>query len=419
MSTNVSAIQPDQRRSAVIRPLAASVIILAAGGAWLWLDLRTPIPDAVHTDAVTPMVAAAAVVAAPSAAVTAPPPVQGAKNPSTARPTPPAAPATPAAPSTLEIPAAAPIASAPASLPASAPPPAAVSTPEQTPAPPSFDIVRVDPHGRAVLAGRAPPDSQVVVASNGQAIATAHADVEGQWVAVPSRPLDAGGQELTLTTHGAGGFSIQSASPLIVVVPDPATDAPTGAARPSQPAAATAFALVTPPGEMPRLLQAPGAQPRNDGKLGLDIVDYDEHGAIRFAGAAPPRSSVQVYIDQHPVGLATADPHGRWTLLPSDTVAAGEHRLRVDQLAANGGTTARVELPFKREVITASDAVPGRVVVQPRQNLWRIARHAYGHGTRYTVIYQANREQIRDANLIYPGQVFTIPPASPSQTGPN
>ncbi len=404
MSTNVSVIQPHQRRS-VIRPLAAIVTILAVGGAWLWLDLRTPVSKAVQAGAVTSVVAAAPANAEPQVAVAVPPqPMRPAKDPATAEVT--VAPAPLARP---EIAAATRSASAPASLVAPAPAPVFVplSKPDQAPVPPSFDIVRVDPHGGAVLAGRAAPDSQVVVTSNGQTIATAHADAEGQWVAVPSQPLAAGGQELTLTTRGAGGFSIQSASPLIVVVPD--------AAKPQQPAppATTAFALVVPPGEMPRLLQAPGAQPRNDGKLGLDIVDYDEHGAIRFAGAAPPSSSVRVYIDQHPVGLARADPHGRWTLLPGDTVAAGDHRLRVDQLAANGGTSARVELPFKREVITADDAVAGRVVVQPRQSLWRIARHAYGHGTRYTVIYQANREQIRDANLIYPGQVFTIPPGSP------
>jgi nucleoid-associated protein YgaU len=50
------------------------------------------------------------------------------------------------------------------------------------------------------------------------------------------------------------------------------------------------------------------------------------------------------------------------------------------------------------------------VVVQPRQNLWRLARRAYGAGIRYTVIYQANHDQIRDPRLIYAGQIFTIPP---------
>ena len=47
--------------------------------------------------------------------------------------------------------------------------------------------------------------------------------------------------------------------------------------------------------------------------------------------------------------------------------------------------------------------------VQPGNSLWRIARRTLGQGLRYTVIYEANRDQIRDPNLIYPGQVFLIP----------
>jgi nucleoid-associated protein YgaU len=47
--------------------------------------------------------------------------------------------------------------------------------------------------------------------------------------------------------------------------------------------------------------------------------------------------------------------------------------------------------------------------VQPGQNLWRIARQTYGRGVRYTVIYAANRDVIRDPNMIFPGQVFALP----------
>jgi nucleoid-associated protein YgaU len=49
------------------------------------------------------------------------------------------------------------------------------------------------------------------------------------------------------------------------------------------------------------------------------------------------------------------------------------------------------------------------VVVQPGESLWRIARHAYGQGIRYTVIFAANHDQIRDPDLIYPGQAFAVP----------
>jgi len=48
-------------------------------------------------------------------------------------------------------------------------------------------------------------------------------------------------------------------------------------------------------------------------------------------------------------------------------------------------------------------------VVQPGNSLWRLARESYGDGLRYTVIYEANKDQIANPDLIYPGQVFSIP----------
>ena len=87
------------------------------------------------------------------------------------------------------------------------------------------------------------------------------------------------------------------------------------------------------------------------------------------------------------------------------------HRLRLDQLTSVGQVARRVELPFQREALTSSELAPGQAVVQPGQTLWRIARRSYGAGIRYTIIFLANRDQIQDAALIYPGQVFTIPDA--------
>ena len=110
------------------------------------------------------------------------------------------------------------------------------------------------------------------------------------------------------------------------------------------------------------------------------------------------------------MGDATADPTGRWAFAPTAKMAPGDHRLRIDQLTATGQVATRIEQPFQRAAISAKDIAEGQVVVvQPRQNLWRIARAAYGQGVRYTVIFEANRDQIRDPNLIFPGQVFTVP----------
>ena len=51
-------------------------------------------------------------------------------------------------------------------------------------------------------------------------------------------------------------------------------------------------------------------------------------------------------------------------------------------------------------------------IVSRGDSLWRISHRIYGQGLRYTVIYDANQEQIRNPDLIYPGQVFVLPSGS-------
>lgn len=47
--------------------------------------------------------------------------------------------------------------------------------------------------------------------------------------------------------------------------------------------------------------------------------------------------------------------------------------------------------------------------VQKGDSLWKIAKQFYGNGAQYSKIVGANADKIKNPNLIYPGQVFTIP----------
>ncbi|WP_372618415.1 LysM peptidoglycan-binding domain-containing protein [Falsiroseomonas sp.] len=162
----------------------------------------------------------------------------------------------------------------------------------------------------------------------------------------------------------------------------------------------------------PRVLQGPA--PRQG--LALGLVDYDEAGSIRFAGTAAPGATVRLYVNDRHAGDAKADAQGQWALAPGETIAYGRHRLRLDQIAAAGAVAARIEVPFQRDRVAEGPAAEGRVVVQPGNNLWRLARAAYGSGMRFTVIYEANRDQIRNPDLIFPGQVFALPPETPAES---
>lgn len=69
-----------------------------------------------------------------------------------------------------------------------------------------------------------------------------------------------------------------------------------------------------------------------------------------------------------------------------------------------------VQTPVQAPVQTPVPAPPvSLITVQPGHTLWAISNARYGAGELYVVIYRANRSQIRDPDLIYPGQVFTLP----------
>lgn len=270
---------------------------------------------------------------------------------------------------------------------------------------PTFDIVRVSPDGTVVVAGRAAPQSTVTVTSDGQPLGSVVADASGEWVLTPDSKLAPGNHELSITAEAGGGKAIPSDDIVVVVVPQPklAGQTQTASAEPQQ-----ALAVVVPRSDQgSTVLQAPN--PPRSGLLVLESVDYDADGRLIIGGQAPPKAEVRAYLDNAFVGNAITDDNGRWHIKPAGIVASGLHTLRIDEVDASGRVLARVESPFSRAQPLNVAAGDQLVVVQPGNSLWLIASRTYGSGFRYTVIYQANKGQISDPDLIYPGQVFKLP----------
>jgi nucleoid-associated protein YgaU len=146
--------------------------------------------------------------------------------------------------------------------------------------------------------------------------------------------------------------------------------------------------------------------------LTLDLLQYDAKGRLSLAGRAPPGAKGDVYLNDRIAGHATATGEGKWTTTLEQAVPVGPYHLRLDALGTNGKRVAELDIPLER-VSPGVLATSGTfVTVQPGNSLWRIARRTYGHGTRYVEIYHANTERISDPDLIYPGEVLAVPPAS-------
>jgi len=270
---------------------------------------------------------------------------------------------------------------------------------------PSFDIVRISPEGDTVIAGRAAPGAEVVIFDGDEELGRAKADERGEWVFLPEKPLPTGSRRLRLAIlkDGKVDETQQSEADVVLVVPENGHGEVVAVQLPNK-------------GGASRVMQRPGELAPD--QLSIAAVDYDADGNLGVSGGAPAKAKIMVYVDNASVGEAEAADNGDWRLQTGTVLPAGSHTLRADHVAADGKVLTRAEVTFT--VADGADAPKDLiVVVEPGNSLWRIARRIYGKGLAYTLIFEANRSQIRDPDLIYPGQQFVAPPKSGAKSDEN
>lgn len=307
---------------------------------------------------------------------------------------------------------------------------------------PSFDVVRVEPDGNALIAGRAEPGATVSVMVDGAKVGETEADATGGFVAMLDLGVSPSPRAVELSAE-ADGEDVASEEVVVLApaefevtetVPEletAAVDVPTGTPEALDPEADVTVDQSTPERiEAPavfladadgvKMLQATDAPPEVRNNVIIDSITYDTVGDVEVSGRAPSDDGfVRIYVDNTPIesGKVTG---GQWAVtLPN--VDTGTYTLRVDQVDDEGKVISRAETPFQREAPEVIQAIaqeratdPVRpivelVTVQPGNTLWGISQQAYGDGLRFVRVFEANKAKIRDPNLIYPGQVFTVP----------
>lgn len=291
---------------------------------------------------------------------------------------------------------------------------------------PKFDVIRIDADGNAVVAGQAAPGKSFEILLDGQVIATGTADEAGRFASLFSVPPTDAPRRLVLrvadggeigtriaaagkkreTSESAEGapasedLEADDASKTVESVP--AVILP-GAGREDAPA------IVQPEEEELALLQpsAAGAQTK---VVFLDRISYSDGGKVDLLGRAVPGRVVRVYADGEPVAEASVDPTGRWRAWLDAETGRRATLLRFDEIDDAGKVVSRIETSFTYGLDDAPEEAGRRTIeVSKGDYLWRIAERFYGKGIRYTFIFAENAELIRNPDLIYPGQVFTVP----------
>ena len=330
---------------------------------------------------------------------------------------------------------------------------------------PSFDTVRLAPDGEALVAGRARAGDTVEIQLDGETVGTAMAGGDGAFVAFLSLPASDAPRVLTLATSGGNGTQRSAQQVIIAPVAQTESELAVSTAAPDAPpvpdsapaatveisAAATSTpALLLSDADGIRVLQpATPADPAAGGLgVALDVISYTNDGDMLLQGRGTAGGTVLIYLDNAPLSKAEIGADRTWSIgLPA--IAAGVYTLRLDEVNAAGKVLSRIETPFKREdraevaAIAAAGAVSAQVTaaaarddaadqsssavqgggqqaeagdatirvvtVQPGNTLWAIARENYGEGILFVRLFEANRDRIRNPDLIYPGQIFEIP----------
>ena len=202
-------------------------------------------------------------------------------------------------------------------------------------------------------------------------------------------------------------------------VPQTQTTAPT-VAEPAPATGAASVAVLRATKDGIELLQpATPVRPEAMERIALETISYSEEGDVLLSGRAQGQSIVRVYLDNKAIADIPTDEVGKWQG-QLDGITPGVYTLRLDELDQGGEVISRIETPFKREspeVLNppARENAPEQapliraVTVQKGDTLWAISRERYGDGILYVRVFEANRDSIRNPDLIYPGQVFAIP----------
>lgn len=204
----------------------------------------------------------------------------------------------------------------------------------------------------------------------------------------------------------------------------------------------------------------------------VQAVDV-EPNRVFIAGQGEANRSARVYINDEFKGTTRISPKGAFLFELSEGLTAGSYDLRVDVLDADNSevaSRAAVTIDHSPEPVVVAEVTPepvapepvapepeakaelkpevktpeiqpevetvavepepepavelkpviktGRsVIIRRGDSLWKISRRMLGEGRKYTTIFSANNNQIKDPNRIYPGQVFDVPDLEEDQAG--
>lgn len=253
----------------------------------------------------------------------------------------------------------------------------------------TVDAISYTPEGAVVLAGRGTAGAGVRLYLDNAATAEATVAPAGDW-SVTLADVKPGIYTLRVDQVDAGGKVTSRFE------------------TPFKRESLEALAAATAPASEPAA--APAAEPAATDPAPTEAV-ATETAAADTAAPEPAATATEAAPAPAPdLATSAAEPTAAEPTATTEGAVAEPAETDSTEPAAAPATDVVAEAPAAEPAPATAAPAPIQITVQPGYTLWRIARENLGDGIMYVQVFEANKDQIRDPDLIYPGQIFTIAP---------
>ena len=277
---------------------------------------------------------------------------------------------------------------------------------------PKVDILKVGPDGSYIIAGKGKPNSTISLLEKGNKIESVDADKSGNWIIVSQDNLESGDNLLIINQDNIDGTSTQSKEIYVTKIDKENETKP------------LVIEIVNDDGGKLSIIQSPSIKKldsnvENDLTLSekhinkknvfkIQSVSFSQDGSLSIQGIANYGSNIEILVNKNLSSIFLKNKP-EWIFNSSYKLGYGMHKLVANLKSQDNIILDSITLPFMRSEMPSGALPDNYVLIKPGDMLWTISYKIYGNPLKYIEIYKENRDQISNPDLIFPGQVFSIP----------
>tara|TARA_B100001027_G_C16253627_1_gene325733 strand:- start:688 stop:1758 length:1071 start_codon:yes stop_codon:yes gene_type:complete len=277
---------------------------------------------------------------------------------------------------------------------------------------PKVDILKVSPDGSYIIAGKGKPNSTISILEKGNKIESVDADESGSWVIVSKDNLESGDNLLIINQDNIDGSSTQSKEIYVTKIDKKNETKP------------LVIEIENDDGGKLSIIQSPSIkklesnvennltlskkQINKKNVFKIQSVSFSQDGSLSIQGIANYGSNIEILVNKNLSSIFLKNKP-EWIFNSSYKLGYGMHKLVANLKSQNNTILDSITLPFMRSEMPSGELPDNYVLIKPGDMLWTISFKIYGNPLKYIEIYEENRDQITNPDLIFPGQVFSIP----------